>query len=85
LEYYDGINQGDDYLCDRCNVSKLRYDEYENNIRNMGEEQMRYCDECRNYIVLKRFKCNKCGNTGTMRNERILPKICCGELLVWSL
>jgi len=23
MEYYEGINMGDDYMCDRCNVVKL--------------------------------------------------------------
>ena len=33
MEYYDGINNGDFYLCDRCNVAKLNDYEYENNVR----------------------------------------------------
>ena len=81
MEYYEGINQGDWYLCDRCNVAKLRQDEYENNVR--GDN--RYCDECTNWIVIKRFKCSKCNNTGTLRSERILPKVCCGEEVIWSM
>jgi len=79
MEYYEGINNGDFYLCDRCNVAKLNDYEYENNVR--GEN--RYCDECRNYIILKRFKCLKCNSSGTLRSERLLPKVCCGEEVVW--
>ena len=46
MEYCEGINQGDYYLCDRCNVSKLREDEYINNIRYItnSDNKMRYCD-----------------------------------------
>jgi hypothetical protein len=79
MEYYEGINQGDFYLCDRCQVAKLNDYEYENNVR--GEN--RYCDECRNYIILKRFKCLKCNSQGTLRSERLLPKVCCGEEVTW--
>jgi len=87
MEYYDDINQGDWYLCDRCEVAKLRQDEYENNVRDIvsSDEKMRYCDECRNYIVIKKFKCLKCSSTGTLRSERILPKVCCGEEVIWSM
>jgi hypothetical protein len=31
ITYYEGINQGDHYLCDRCEVAKLSYEEYTNN------------------------------------------------------
>jgi 7-cyano-7-deazaguanine synthase in queuosine biosynthesis len=33
--YYEGINQGDHYLCDRCEVAKLRADEFELNVRDI--------------------------------------------------
>ena len=79
MEYYEGINQGDFYLCDRCNVAKLNDYEYENNVR--GEN--RYCDECKNWNILKRFKCLKCNSQGTLRSERLLPKVCCGEEVTW--
>ena len=85
MEYYEGINQGDFYLCDRCNVAKLNDYEYENNVRDIvgSEEKMRYCDECKNWIILKRFKCLKCNSQGTLRSERLLPKVCCGEEVTW--
>jgi hypothetical protein len=85
LSYYDEINQGNKYLCDRCNVVQLRYDEYENNVRDIVDntEKMRYCDECRNFIILRKFICLKCKSKGTMRNERILPKVCCKQEVSW--
>ena len=86
MEYYDGINQGDDYMCDRCEIVKLSYNEYTNNIRAIegSNDFMRYCHECRNYIILKKWKCNTCESSGTMRSERLLPKVCCGQEVIWS-
>jgi hypothetical protein len=73
LYYYDEINQGNNYLCDRCNVSQLRYDEYNTNTRSIvdSEDKMRYCDECRNYINLQTFT-DKDGNFHTLRSERLI-------------
>ena len=86
MEYYDGINQGDDYMCDRCEIVKLSYNEYTNNVREIfnSGETMRYCDECRNYIILKKWNCNTCKSSGTMRSERLVPKVCCGHEVIWS-
>jgi hypothetical protein len=71
--YYEGINQGDHYLCDRCNVSKLSEYEYEGNIREIegSNDFMRYCDECRNWINLQHYT-DKDGNKHTLRSERIV-------------
>ena len=73
MYYYDEINQGNNYLCDRCNVSQLRYDEYNTNTRSIvdSEDKMRYCDECRNYINLQTFT-DKDGNFHTLRSERLI-------------
>ena len=79
MEYWTGINQGDYYLCDRCNVAKLSEYEYDNNIK----QDRRYCEGCINWINIRKFKCLKCKNTGTMRNERLLPKVCCGQEVSW--
>jgi hypothetical protein len=86
MSYYDNINQGDKYMCDRCNVAQLRHDEYMNNVRDIegSDDHMRYCDECRNFIIIRKFKCLKCLTTGTLRNERILPKVCCKQEVSWS-
>ena len=81
MDYWEGKNQGDYYLCDRCNVSKLSHYEYEGNYN--PDNNNRYCTECANYIIIRKWKCNTCESTGSMRNERILPKVCCEENVIW--
>ena len=73
MDYWEGKNQGDYYLCDRCNVSKLSHYEYEGNIREIegSNDFMRYCDECRNWINLQHYT-DKDGNSYTIRSERII-------------
>ena len=73
MDYWKGKNQGDYYLCDRCNVSKLSHYEYEGNIREIegSNDFMRYCDECRNWINLQHYT-DKDGNSYTIRSERII-------------
>jgi|APSaa5957512535_1039671.scaffolds.fasta_scaffold36696_3 hypothetical protein len=85
MDYYTGINSGDSYLCDRCNVAKLRADEFNGNMRAIegSNDFMRYCEECTNYIIIRKWKCNTCESTGSMRHERILPKVCCEENVIW--
>jgi hypothetical protein len=80
MDYWEGINQGDDYMCDRCNVAKLSEYEYEGN--HNPDNGNRYCTECANWIILKHYKCESCGVSGSHRSERILPMNCqCGETL----
>ena len=80
MDYWTGKNQGDYYLCDRCNVAKLSEYEYEGN--HNPDNGNRYCTECANWIILKHYKCESCGNSGSHRSERILPMNCqCGETL----
>jgi hypothetical protein len=81
MDYWKGKNQGDYYLCDRCNVSKLSEYEYEGNYN--PDNNNRYCTECANYIIIRKWKCNTCESSGTMRHERILPKVCCEENVIW--
>ena len=81
MDYWTGKNQGDYYLCDRCNISKLSHYEYEDN--HNPDNDNRYCTECTTYIILRKWKCNKCQSSGTMRNERILPKVCCKQEVSW--
>ena len=81
MSYWEGKNQGDYYLCDRCNVSKLSHYEYEGNYN--PDNNNRYCTECVNYIIIRKWKCNNCESTGSMRHERILPKVCCEENVIW--
>ncbi len=72
MSYYDNINQGDKYMCDRCNVAQLRHDEYMNNVRDIegSDDHMRYCDECRNWINLQTWT-DKNGKH-TLRSERLV-------------
>jgi len=73
MEYWEGINQGDYYLCDRCEITQLRADEFNDNVRDIvdSEDKMRYCDECRNWINLQHYT-DKDGNSYTIRSERII-------------
>lgn len=84
--YYEGINSGDSYYCDRCEVAKLRADEFNSNVRDIvgSDDKMRYCDECRNYIIIRKWKCNSCDSSGTQRSERLLPLLHCGENVTWQ-
>jgi len=68
-DFWNEINQGNYYLCDRCNVSKLRADEYYNNMN----KEFRYCDECYNWIRLQVWTDDE-GNTHTLRSERLVGK-----------
>ena len=81
MEYWEGINQGDDYMCDRCNMVKLSFHEYTDN--HNPDTDNRYCQECTNYIIMRKWKCEKCHSSGTLRNERLLPKVCCKQEVSW--
>jgi hypothetical protein len=67
MDYWVELNNGKRYICDRCNITKLRHDEYENNIRN----DYRYCDECFTWLDLQVYKDNN-GNTYKIRSERVI-------------
>lgn len=73
MSYYDGINSGEKYFCDRCGITQLRYDEYNNNVRDIvdSKDKMRYCDECRNWINLQHWT-DEDGNFHTIRSERLI-------------
>ena len=70
--YYEGINSGDYYLCDRCEVAKLRADEFNSNVRDIvdSDDKMRYCDECRNWINLQTWTDEN--GKHTIRSERLV-------------
>jgi len=79
MDFFEHINQGESYCCDRCNVVELRYDEYINNRKN----GFIYCDECYIYIELQKYKCIYCTQERSFRSERLLPFECeCGGLTV---
>ena len=84
MDYWEGKNQGGYYLCDRCSTTKLSYDEFTNNIRDIyqSEEKMRYCNECRTYISLQKWECSECKSHGTLRSDKILHKTCCGKVVL---
>ncbi len=67
--FWERFNSGMKYLCDRCNVVELRYDEYDTNRNARGI----YCDECWCYIHLQTWTDEK--GTHTIRSERIVLKI----------
>lgn len=62
--FYEMLNSGMKYVCDRCDVVELREDEWSNNRNVKGV----YCDECWCWIHLQTFERN--GNKVTIRSER---------------
>ena len=64
MDYYEHLNNGETYTCDKCQVANLSESEYNNYI----QFQFHYCELCWNYIHLKKGKC-ECGNIMTNRNE----------------
>jgi len=73
-EYYDHLNEGEKYLCDKCNVAELSAHDYDQYI----QFQYHYCEPCWNYLHLKKGKCESCGATHTNRNEYAKIIINCG-------
>jgi len=65
--FYEMLNQGMKYLCDKCSVVELREDEWSNNRNQRGV----YCDECWTWIHLQKWT-DKKGNKHTIRSERIV-------------
>ena len=45
-EYYDHLNEGEKYSCDKCEVVNLSANEYDNYIIM----QYHYCEPCWNYV-----------------------------------
>ena len=73
MDYYDHLNNGETYTCDKCEVVDLSESEYNNYI----QFQFHYCELCWNYIHLKTGKCS-CGCIMTNRNEYPLINVTCG-------
>ncbi len=67
MDFYDHLNDGEKYLCDRCGTSQLRGDEYYTNRKN----NFIYCDECWNWIHLQKWT-DKDGHSITIRSERLI-------------
>ena len=76
-EYYDHLNAGEKYTCDKCNTAELGAFEYDQYIKC----QYHYCEPCWNYMKLKKGTCDKCGSTMTNRSEYaiIFIKCSCGN------
>ena len=75
-EYYDHLNAGEKYTCDKCKTATLGAHEYDQYIIM----QYHYCEPCWNYMKLKRVTCT-CGSTMTNRSETpsIFIKCSCGN------
>jgi len=75
-EYYDHLNDGETYTCDKCNVASLSPHEYDNYIIM----NYHYCEPCWNYTHPKKGTC-ECGNSMTQRNEyaSIFINCSCGK------
>ncbi len=78
-EWYDNIRNGWIPLCDKCNENINRDNFFDN--RN---ERGVYCEKCWNYIHIRKWECDTCKSTGSMRHEsEILLKNCCGNEVTW--
>ncbi len=73
-EYYDHLNEGEKYSCDKCQVVNLSAIEYDSYIIM----QYHYCEGCWNYVHLKKGTCDKCGSYMTNRNDYDSIFITCG-------
>ena len=76
MSYYEQINEGNKYACDKCQVVNLSENEYENYI----QYQFHYCELCWNYLHLKKGVCS-CGSVMTNRSEcsEIFLTCSCGK------
>ena len=75
--FYDHLNNGEKYFCDRCNVAELTEYEYLNNRRDIegSNEKFIYCELCRWFVTLQKWTDSK-GNKHTRRTDR--------EVKVWQ-
>ena len=82
--YYDLINNPEStecglIVCSRCLCQPLTVEQF-----NMELNGFSYCDECWNWIHLKKWECDICKSKGTMRSERTVYKEHCGVEVIWS-
>ena len=71
-EYYDHLNAGETYTCDKCKTAELGPYEYDQYIKF----QYHYCEPCWNYMKLKKGTCT-CGSTMTNRSEQEKTSVVC--------
>ena len=57
-------------------------DNHKDKIIELIEELLEFYNDD-DWIILKKWECNKCHSSGTMRNERLLPKVCCKQEVSW--
>lgn len=74
MEFYDNVNDGGFYLCDKCDVARLGEFEYNNYI----QFQYHYCELCWNYLHIKKGVCGKCNSKMTNRSDRPTETVVCG-------
>lgn len=72
-EWYENVRNGWEALCDRCN-DNINRDEFFTQRNQRGV----YCERCWNWIHLKKYRCNKCDSSGTLRSERPINLKSCG-------
>ena len=78
-EWYENVRNGFVPLCDRCNDG-INRDEFFSQRNPRGV----YCYSCWNWIHLRKWKCNVCDSTGSLRSEKLLPILHCKEEVTWS-
>jgi len=78
-EWYENVRNGFTPLCDRCNEN-INRDEFFTQRNHRGV----YCEGCWNWIHIKKWKCDTCGLTGTLRSEKLPIKVCCGKEVSWQ-
>ncbi len=78
LEWYSNVRNGWTPSCDKCNEN-INRDNFTHNRNERGV----YCEKCWNYIHIRKWECDTCKSTGSMRHEIILPKVCCEENVTW--
>jgi len=72
-EYYDHLNAGEKYTCDKCKTAELGAYEYDQFIKF----QYHYCEPCWNYMKLKKGTCDSFGNSMTNRSEQEKTSVVC--------
>ena len=79
MNFYDHINNGERYSCDRSRVAELSEYEYENYIVFND----RLCELCWNWIHLKKGECSECGSGYTHRSyyENFNKQCSCGNIV----
>lgn len=78
ITFIYGRMTGNNYICDLCQEKGLNYMDlgiidYLFHKNNRG----RYCQWCWNWINLKKFKCENCKTSGSIRSEHLTSIMVC--------